>query len=195
MKLSRAPSTTATCRGYRGDGRTPYDSASETRIMKPISIPLADAAATARLGEALAPVLRAGDIVCLSGPLGAGKTTLARGLIAAATGEKEAPSPTFALVETYEGAAAPISHFDLYRLEKPDDAWELGLEDAFDNAISIIEWPERIEQIIPADALIIRLDHHGGARHAVIVGAGAWEARLAAAGISALAEGSKKDAE
>ena len=158
-------------------------------------ISLENEAATARLGNVLAKRLEAGDVVALSGPLGAGKTTLARAIVKTLAGRDEAPSPTFTLLETYETPAFALSHFDLYRLEKPDDAWELGLEDAFDNAISIIEWPERIEQIIPADALIIRLDHHGGARHAVIVGAGAWEARLAAAGISALAEGSKKDAE
>lgn len=156
--------------------------------MKPIIIPLPDAAATAHLGAVLAPLLRAGDVICLSGPLGAGKTTLARALIAEATGEPEAPSPTFALVETYEGGTAPIAHFDLYRLERPDDVWELGLEEAFDCAVTLIEWPERIEKLIPEDALVIRLDQIGGARQARLVGAGDWEERLAAAGVMSAKE-------
>jgi tRNA threonylcarbamoyladenosine biosynthesis protein TsaE len=108
---------------------------------------------TAAMGARLAPVLREGDIVCLEGPLGAGKTTLARGLIGAFCGEANAPSPTFTLAETYQTKDATLWHFDLYRLEKPEDVWELGLEDALDTGISLIEWPDRIARILPADIL------------------------------------------
>lgn len=152
--------------------------------MTPIDVFLPNADATARLGAAIAPLLRAGDVVCLSGPLGAGKTTLARGLIAAASGEREAPSPTFALVESYEGAAGPLWHFDLYRLEKPEDVWELGLEEALGEAICLIEWPERIAAMIPESALFLRLDLENGARRARLAGGGDWPDRLAAAGIA-----------
>lgn len=89
-------------------------------------ITLADAAATLALGRRLGDALGPGDVVCLSGNLGAGKTTLARGAIEAWTGQpEEAPSPTFTLVQTYEGSRGELWHVDLYRLKRPDDAWSL----------------------------------------------------------------------
>src|SRR4051812_3536554 len=95
---------------------------------------LADSDATARLGQTIALVLRPGDAVCLYGPLGAGKSTLARGLIRALTSpDEEVPSPTFTLVQTYDGAAFAISHFDLYRLDGLDEIAELGLDEALDD--------------------------------------------------------------
>jgi tRNA threonylcarbamoyl adenosine modification protein YjeE len=145
---------------------------------------LADEAATHALGAALARVLAAGDVVRLEGDLGAGKSTLARALIAALTGAENAPSPTFTLVETYEGPDFPLWHFDLYRLEKPEDAWELGLEEALDGAACLIEWPERAEALIPEGALTVRLEISGAGRRAVIEGDGAWRARLHSAGIA-----------
>ncbi len=148
--------------------------------MTDITLPLADEAATAALGAWLAPIIRTGDVIGLSGPLGAGKTTLARGLIAALTGAREAPSPTFALVETYETPAFSLWHFDLYRLEKPEEAWELGLEEAFGSGAAVIEWPERIAALLPADMLLIRLDPDAGTRRARLRGGGAWQDRLAA---------------
>ena len=141
-------------------------------------------AATKALGAALARVLAAGDVVRLEGALGAGKSTLARALIAAATGVKDAPSPTFTLVETYEGPHFALWHFDLYRLEKPEDAWELGLEEALDGAAALVEWPERAAGLLPADALTVRLEIAGAARRAVIEGNEAWRARLHSAGIA-----------
>jgi tRNA threonylcarbamoyladenosine biosynthesis protein TsaE len=156
-----------------------------------VILPLPDPQATARLGGALAGLLRPGDVVCLCGPLGAGKTTLARGLIAAATGEREAPSPTFALVETYEGGPAPIWHFDLYRLERAEDVFELGLEEALGEAIVLVEWPERIAAMIPDDALFVRLEAKDGARRAMLAGGGDWPARLAGGGIASAAESPK----
>ena len=145
---------------------------------------LPDEAATKALGAALAGVLAAGDVLRLEGPLGAGKSTLARALIEAVTGAKEAPSPTFTLVETYEGPDFALWHFDLYRLEKPEDAWELGLEEALDGAAALVEWPERAEGLLPAGALTVRLEIAGAARRAAIEGNEAWRARLHSAGIA-----------
>ncbi len=145
---------------------------------------LADEAATRALGAGLAPVLRQGDIVRLEGDLGAGKSTLARALIAAVTGVKDAPSPTFTLVETYEGPDFPLWHFDLYRLENPADVWELGLEEALDAGVLLIEWPERIGGLLPEGALTVRLETAGAGRRAHLDGDESWKARLAAAGIA-----------
>ncbi len=96
--------------------------------MTPVERDLHTSAETEALGAAVARALQPGDAVCLWGPLGAGKTTLARGLIRAlTTPDEEIPSPTFTLVQPYEGRAFPIAHFDLYRLDRPQDAEELGL--------------------------------------------------------------------
>ncbi len=145
-----------------------------------MEILLADEAATTALGARLAATVSAGDVIGLSGPLGAGKTTLARGLIAKLTGAREAPSPTFALVETYETPALSLWHFDLYRLEKPEEAWELGLEEAFGSGAALIEWPERIAALLPEDMLLIRLDPCEGGRRARLRCGDGWRARLAA---------------
>ncbi len=143
-------------------------------------IQLPDPAATLALGRRLGEVLTAGDVVCLSGNLGAGKTTLARGAIVAWTGQlEEAPSPTYTLVQTYEGAKGELWHVDLYRLKRPDDAWELGLEDAFAEAACLIEWPERLENQLPANRLDIALSLDGEGRTAELVAHGAWRTRLA----------------
>lgn len=146
-------------------------------LMIEFDIPLADETATARLGAAIAAPLCAGDVVALSGPLGAGKTTLARAIIAALTGRGEAPSPTFTLAETYETDDFTLWHFDLYRLEKAEEVWELGFEEALEG-VSLIEWPERIERMLPAETLLIRLSMDGPARRALVRGAGRWADRL-----------------
>lgn len=144
-------------------------------------IALPDAAATLALGRRLGKRLTLGDVVCLSGNLGAGKTTLARGAIEAWTGEaEEAPSPTYTLVQTYEGERGELWHVDLYRLKQPDDAWELGLEDAFADAACLIEWPERLEGQLPRDRLDIALAPAGEGRNAALTAHGAWKTRLAA---------------
>ena len=152
--------------------------------MKRIRIDLQTEADTLALGEKLAPLLRTGDAICLSGGLGAGKSTLARGLIAARTGAMEAPSPTFTFVESYEAADLVLWHFDLYRLERPDDVWELGYEDALEDGAALIEWPERIGALAPENALLLTLEHHNGGRIAVIKADESWAMRLAALGIS-----------
>lgn len=123
-------------------------------------------------GARLAAVARVGDVIALSGELGAGKTTLARGLLRGLGLDGEAPSPTFTLVQTYEPPELrlPVWHCDLYRLEDPEEAIELGLDEAFDEALVLIEWPERLGRYLPANTLRLRLD-----------GAGETERRLTAA--------------
>jgi len=151
--------------------------------MKKISINLRDEGETRALGARLAPLLRAGDAICLSGDLGAGKSTLARGLIAARAGAREAPSPTFTFVETYDAGDVTLWHFDFYRLEKPDDVWELGYEEALEEGAALIEWPERIGALAPAHALQLRLEIEDNRRIAAIKANESWAARLDAAGI------------
>lgn len=138
---------------------------------------LADESATERLGEAVAAHLGRGEAVCLSGPLGAGKSTLARALIRAWVGraDEDVPSPTFTLVQTYEGGPFPIAHFDLYRLKRPEEAFELGLDEALDEGAALIEWPERLNGAQPADRLAIDFAiTDAGARRVRLTGHGAW---------------------
>ena len=135
-------------------------------------IRLADAAALEAAGARLAAVVKVGDVIALSGELGAGKTTLARGLWRGLGLAGEAPSPTFTLVQVYEPPEVRLAvwHVDLYRLAGADEAAELGLDEARDHALTLIEWPERLGGRLPADSL--RLTIHG---------AGEAERRLTAA--------------
>lgn len=149
------------------------------------TLDLPDEAATARLGAALAAVLAPGDVVALDGDLGAGKTALVRALIRAATGDadEEVPSPTFTLVQTYEGTnGATYWHFDLYRLESPDDAVELDIDEAFAEGIALIEWPARLGGYLPRRALRIALTiTEGQTRRAAFTGGGPLPDRIRAA--------------
>jgi tRNA threonylcarbamoyladenosine biosynthesis protein TsaE len=132
---------------------------------------LADEAATARLGAAVARTLAAGEAVCLKGVLGAGKSTLARGLIRERTGTiEDVPSPTFTLVQFYEGGGLKLAHFDLYRLTQPGEADEIGLDEALDDGAAIIEWPERLGRHLPQHRLDIEM---------LVVGESGRESRLA----------------
>jgi tRNA threonylcarbamoyladenosine biosynthesis protein TsaE len=143
-----------------------------------LTIALPDEAATAALGARLGDVARGGDVIALDGDLGAGKTTLARGLIRSQLGpETEAPSPTFTLVQTYPGPRFPIWHFDLYRLENPGEARELGLEEAVDG-LCLIEWPERLGRYLPSARLEVRLSLEGSGRIARLVDFDDWSTRL-----------------
>ena len=120
-----------------------------------------------------------GDFFALLGPNGAGKTTLSRGLIQALLGaDTEVPSPTYTLVQTYEAPDFDIWHFDLYRLEREADVWELGIEDAIENGLCLIEWPQRIESLLPDTALTIQIETKDDGRLAVLAGGDNWEARL-----------------
>lgn len=134
--------------------------------------------ATVAFGRALAERLRDGDVLALSGPLGAGKSTLARAIIAALSGDAEAPSPTFGLVHEYPAAPGTIRHFDLYRLEQAEDVWELGLEDALADGIALIEWPERIAAFLPASTLLMRIEPAEDDRSLLLRGAAEWPERL-----------------
>ena len=145
---------------------------------------LPDEPATKRLGSRLGAALSAGDVICLTGALGAGKTTLARGIIAAASGMTDVPSPTFSLVETYPDGPVDIWHFDLYRLENAEDVWELGLEDALNEGACLIEWPEQIESYLPKNPLVLALKAEGDSRHLTIRASGTWPDRLHQAGIA-----------
>jgi tRNA threonylcarbamoyladenosine biosynthesis protein TsaE len=139
---------------------------------------LRDEAATARLGAAVGGVLAVGEAVCLAGPLGAGKSTLARGLIRALTSpEEEVPSPTFTLIQSYAAEGLTIAHLDLYRLTSADEAYEIGLEEALAEGAALIEWPERLEGRLPPDRLDIDLAFDGESRRARLTGHGAWEGR------------------
>jgi tRNA threonylcarbamoyladenosine biosynthesis protein TsaE len=140
---------------------------------------LDDEAATARLGAAIAHALKPGEAVCLSGPLGAGKSTLARALVRALTTPYEdVPSPTFTLVQFYDGAGLKIAHFDLYRLSDPEEAYEIGLDEALDEGAAVIEWPERLEGSLPADRLDVEIAIEGSGRVARLTPHGAWEGRM-----------------
>jgi len=143
------------------------------------SVSLVDEAATARLGAAVAACLQAGEAVCLSGPLGAGKSTLARALVRAlTTPDEEGPSPTFTLVQFYEGPGLAVAHFDLYRLSDPDEAYEIGLDEALETGAAVIEWPERLEGRLPPDRLDIEIAlAPDGGRTARLVPHGAWKGR------------------
>ena len=147
-----------------------------------LAVPLANDAATARLGAVVARLLQPGDAVCLWGPLGAGKSTLARGLIRALTRpDEDVPSPTFTLVQFDEAPDLSLAHFDLYRLAGPDEVEEIGLDEALDNGAVLIEWPERLEGRLPADRLDIEIAMAGeGAdehRIARLTPHGAWKGR------------------
>ena len=118
---------------------------------------LADEQATAALGARLARVSRKGDVILLSGPLGVGKTALARGFIGELGHDGDVPSPSFALVQPYEALDPPVWHVDLYRIEDASEIEELGL-DAAAEAVLLVEWPERAGVTAWPDALRLSLD-------------------------------------
>jgi tRNA threonylcarbamoyladenosine biosynthesis protein TsaE len=153
----------------------------ETETVAEIEIALPGLAATAGLARRLASLLHTGDLVGLAGALGSGKTTLARDLIAALSGrDREVPSPTYTLVQTYDCGALTVWHFDLYRIERPADVYELGFEDALADGVTLVEWPERLGALMPADHLMVTLAQGptADARIARLAGHGAWTERL-----------------
>jgi tRNA threonylcarbamoyladenosine biosynthesis protein TsaE len=145
-----------------------------------IAIELPDEAATAALAARIAALARPGDVIALHGELGAGKTSFARAFIRARGSREEVPSPTFTLVQVYEVEDAAIWHFDGYRLRDPQEGWELGVEDAFRDGISLIEWAERFGRLLPARRLAITLSQGAApdARRAAIDAGPDWAARL-----------------
>ncbi len=134
---------------------------------------------TEALARRIAPHLRAGDVIALHGGLGAGKTTFARALIRVLSGDDiEVPSPTYTLVQTYDGPGFQIFHFDLYRLETPDDVHELGWDETA-TGLALIEWPDRAGAHLPKWRLDLTLNIHDETRTATLEPRGEdWQTRL-----------------
>ncbi len=136
------------------------------------------------LSARLLPLVRAGDVICLTGDLGAGKTAFARQLLQTAMGtQAEVPSPTFTLVQTYDTPnGLSFWHFDLYRIARPDEVFELGWEDVRRHGVALVEWSERLGTLLPADRLVIALMPVAGddaARQVTMTAHGNWLDRLA----------------
>ena len=148
-----------------------------------VTFNLTDDAATRALGGRLSAHLKAGDTLCLTGDLGAGKTTFSRGLIRALCGaDTEVPSPTYTILQTYDAPDFEIWHFDLYRIKSPTEIWELGMEDAIYDGLTLIEWPSMMGDLKPDGTLDIDIRFDGPARQearkAVLSLTPAWKARL-----------------
>ena len=139
---------------------------------------LPDEAATAALAGRLAAQAQRGDVYALFGDLGAGKTSFARAFINALPGgPEEVPSPTFTLVQTYRRGELEIWHVDLYRLGGPEESLELGMEEGYDEAAMLIEWPERLGALLPETRLDLAFAYAaGGSRRATVTPRGAWRA-------------------
>ncbi len=146
---------------------------------------LPDLAALGAWARRLGPLLKAGDVVGLHGSLGAGKTSLVRALLQGLGVREEVPSPTFSLVQQYEIGGLMFWHFDLYRLSSPDEAYELGIEEAFGEGVSLIEWPENLGRLMPEERLDIFLGlppdagYEDTRRTVRIEAHGAWVTRIA----------------
>ena len=144
---------------------------------------LADEDATCLLARQLSTLVQQRDVIALWGDLGAGKTAFARAFIHALGGAHEVPSPTFTLVQAYDLPDLSIWHFDLFRLTTANDALELGIEEAFSEAVSLIEWPDRLGDLLPGDRLDLALSFgtDEGNRRVALIGHGSWRQRLAEA--------------
>jgi tRNA threonylcarbamoyladenosine biosynthesis protein TsaE len=141
---------------------------------------LADQNATVELGARIARGLRAGDVVLLSGELGAGKTALARAILRALGVNEHVPSPTFTLMQTYDTPKLTVRHLDLYRVEDARELDELGLDEALDDGAVLVEWPERAAGRWPDDAMRVGLTTTGEtSRRAVLKGPARWREALA----------------
>ena len=146
-----------------------------------LNLSLIDEAATEALAVRLSSMVNPGDVITLFGDLGMGKSVFARAFIRAhARVSDDIPSPTFTLVQVYMAHSAPVFHFDLYRLRAPEEVLELGIEEAFAEGISLIEWPDRLGSWMPANRLELHLTagSQDSAREAYLIGYGYWKARL-----------------
>jgi len=130
------------------------------------------------LGKRLAQLLTVGDVVALTGDLGAGKTTLSRGIIQALCGDIEVPSPTYTIVQTYDCAGFELWHCDLYRLDRPDDIFELGLFEAMEENVCLIEWPDKMGDHLIGSALTLDIQFDGDGRMITLSGQDTWSERL-----------------
>src|SRR5947207_10832304 len=148
------------------------------------SLALANETATARLMADLALLIGAGDVITLSGDLGAGKTTFARAMIRYLAGDEsiEVPSPTFTLMQTYDLPRFPLIHADLFRLSGPAELAELGFDDLPENAVVLLEWPDRAAGFLPPDRIDLALTLTPKVklefRHARITGYGSFAPRV-----------------
>jgi tRNA threonylcarbamoyladenosine biosynthesis protein TsaE len=159
-------------------------SADSSPPARTVTLDLPDEAATAALAARLGACLRPGDVVALWGDLGSGKTALVRALVRAQLGPgAEVPSPTFTLVQTYDLPAGTLWHFDLYRIESPDEVVELDWDEARAGGIVMVEWPDRLGPLLPGERLDAALDFGAapGARSARLTGHGGRAGRIAAA--------------
>lgn len=139
---------------------------------------LPDLSAMTDFGARIAMRLRAGDVVALSGPLGAGKTTLARAIIRASGHRGEVPSPTFTLIEPYPDCTPPLVHADFYRLDDPLEATELGLDDYLQGSALLAEWPDKAGGFMrEAGCLSIKLELVGDGRRAIVKAGPDWQER------------------
>ncbi len=138
-----------------------------------------DLTALEAFGRDIAGRIRPGDVVALTGDLGAGKTTLARAVLRAAGYQGEVPSPTFTIVEAYEALDPPVIHADFYRLESPDELLEIGLDDYREGAVLVAEWPDRVGGFAhEAACLSIRLEMGEDTRFAIVEGGAHWQGRM-----------------
>ena len=123
---------------------------------------------TIELAQKLAKITKIGDVWALNGTLGVGKTVFARAFIQALSNATEVPSPTFTLLQTYATPEFDIYHYDLYRLEKPADVFELDVEEAFYSGVSLVEWPEKMGRFLPRDVWVVNFESEGDLRKITI---------------------------
>ncbi|MEQ8398926.1 tRNA (adenosine(37)-N6)-threonylcarbamoyltransferase complex ATPase subunit type 1 TsaE [Thalassobaculum sp.] len=146
-------------------------------------VDLPDLAATERLAGRIAGLARPGEAVLLSGPLGAGKSAFARAFVRAWVADPavEVPSPTFTLVQPYDGPRGAVWHCDLYRLGDPEELQELGIDEGFAEAVMLVEWPDRLGPWLPADRLELAIEiceQAEDARRVTLKASGAWAVRM-----------------
>ena len=149
-------------------------------LMKvPLDLLLPHLTATHRLANAVAPLLQSGDVLTLEGRIGVGKTTFVRALLETLGCDEEIPSPTFNLLHTYELKSLTFWHFDLFRIDRLADVFELGIEDALESGVCLIEWPKVMTKLIPTEHLAIEFFRQGEhSRNVSLRGYGKWKHRL-----------------
>lgn len=143
-------------------------------------------AETEEIAQQIAQIAEIGDVIALHGDLGVGKSVFSRSFIRTLTSEdEEVPSPTFTLVQMYEADFGDLYHFDMYRLESPDDSLELGIEEAFNDGVSLIEWPSKLGSYLPWDCLNLEISpgENETARVLEFSSQGSWLDRLKEAGL------------
>lgn len=148
-----------------------------------LSLNVAGEKDTAAFAEKLSALVKKRDVLTLNGTLGAGKTAFARAFIrSVCAAEVDVPSPTFNLLLLYDSPKGPIYHYDFYRLEDPEEVWELDVEEAYEEGITLMEWVERLEDLGPEDPLEIRIifPENGleGERIITLTGSNNWQKRL-----------------